>query len=110
MADAKAMVRTFNERMIELGNARKIPVNPVSGAWYGFDPIHLKRRVHRQAWPTLLSIWSDADEPLTIPRPSVWTSIYLASLAPWDRSLLGIRRRAAQPSGRLADGTTISLY
>lgn len=110
LTDAKAMVRSFNERLVQIGESRKTPVIPVSNAWYGFDPIHLKRRVHRQAWPTLLSTWSGADEPLTIPRPSVWTSIYLASLAPWERSLLGIRRRAAQPSGRLADGTTISLY
>jgi hypothetical protein len=110
LADARAMVRSFNDRLIRLGESRKIPVIPVSSAWYGFDPIHLKRRVLRQAWPMLLSTWRTTDAPLVIARPSLWTSAYLASLAPWERSLLGIRRRAAQPSGRFADGTTISLY
>jgi hypothetical protein len=108
--DAKAMVRSFNDRVIELGERRKIPVIPVSGEWYGFDPIHLKRRVLRRAWPALLSTWREPGSPLDVARPSIWTSAYLASLAPWERSLLGIRRRAAQPSGRLRDGTTISLY
>ncbi len=28
---------------------RKIPIIPVSGAWYGFDPIHLERRRARRS-------------------------------------------------------------
>jgi len=110
LADAKALVRSFNERLVRLGNAKKIPVIPVSAAWYGFDPIHLKRRVLRVAWPTLLAVWRAAEVPFVVARPSLWTTAYLATLAPWERSLFGIRRRAAQPSGRLVDGTTISLY
>ncbi len=110
LADAKALVRSFNERLIQLGESRNISVIPVSRAWYGFDPIHLKRSVHRHAWPDLFSSWRIANAPLVVARPSFWTTAYLASLAPWERTLLGIRRRAAQPSGRLADGTTISLY
>jgi len=31
-------------------------------------------------------------------------------LTPTEQWLFGIRRGAAQPSGRLSDGTTISLY
>jgi hypothetical protein len=58
----------------------------------------------------MLASWRAAGEPIAIARPSLWTSAYLKSLPPWERSLLGIRRRAAQPSGRLSDGTTISLY
>ena len=110
LADAKALVRSFNERLVRLGNAKKIPVIPVSAAWYGFDPIHLKRRVLREAWPTLLAVWRAAEVPFVVASPSLWTTAYLATLAPWERSLFGIRRRAAQPSGRLVDGTTISLY
>ena len=110
LADAKVLVREFNDRLIELGESRKISVIPVSSAWYGLDPIHLKRRAKRHAWPALLSSWRVADAPLAAARPSLWTTAYLTSLAPWERSIWGIRRRASQPSGRLADGTTISLY
>jgi hypothetical protein len=110
LADVKALARTLNERLIDLGKTRNIPVIPVSRAWYGLDPIHLTRRARRIAWPMLLSTWRAVDAPPVIPRPSLWTTAYLASRAPWERSLLGIRRRARQPSGRLADGSTISLY
>jgi hypothetical protein len=110
LADAKTLVRSFNQRLLQLGESRKIPVIPVSTTWYGFDPIHLKRRVLREAWPALLASWSGAVDPIVVARPSWRTAVYLATLAPSERSLLGIRRRAAQPSGRLRDGTTISLY
>jgi hypothetical protein len=110
LAEARSLVRHLNERLIRLGESRKIAVIPVSSAWYGFDPIHLKRGVLRQAWPALLAAWRGAAEPVIVARPSLWTAMYLATLPPWERSIAGIRRRAAQPSGRLADGTTISLY
>jgi hypothetical protein len=110
LSEVKAMAHSLNERLIELGESRKIPVIPVSRAWYGFDPIHLTRRGRRAAWPMLLSSWRAASAPLVVPRASMWTSAYLLSRAPWERSLMGMRRRAAQPSGRLADGSTISLY
>ncbi|MEX0610892.1 MAG: hypothetical protein WD738_05205 [Pirellulales bacterium] len=110
LRDARSMVRAFNERLVRLGESRKITVIPVSAAWYGFDPIHLKRRVLREAWPELLAEWRAADEPFAVTRPSLRRRAYLATLAPSERSVFGIRRRAAQPSGRLADGTTISLY
>jgi hypothetical protein len=110
LGDAKVLVHALNSELIKLGESRKIPVISVSDSWYGFDPIHLKRRVWRTAWPTMLSGWQDSGVPIALARPSLWTSAYLMSLPPCERSLFGIRRRAAQPSGRLSDGTTISLY
>jgi hypothetical protein len=110
LSEVKAMARSFNDRVIELGESRKIPVIPVSSAWYGLDPIHLTRRSRRIAWPMLLSSWRALEAPLVVARPSLWNAAYLMSRTPWERSLLGIRRRAAQPSGRLGDGSTISLY
>jgi hypothetical protein len=107
---AKAQMLELNAELIELGESRKIPVISVSDAWYGFDAIHLKRRTWCRAWPALLAAWRAGSEPIEVARPTVWTSAYLAMLPPWERSLFGIRRRAAQPSGCLSDGTTISLY
>jgi hypothetical protein len=110
LADAVRLVREVNARVIELGDSRKIPVIPVSNSWYGFDPIHLKWRARRQAWSTLLAGWRTASEPFALPRPSLWTVAYLAALAPFERSRFGWKRHTAQPCGRLADGTTVSLY
>jgi hypothetical protein len=99
-----------NEQLIALGNAQNTSVIPVPGAWYGFDPIHVKRRVRRRAWPELLATWRALDEPLFDAGASFWTTAYLRCLAPHERTLFNVRRRCSQPSGRLADGTTISLY
>ena len=110
LAAARVLVREINERLIEIGQARKIPVIPVSVSWYGVDPIHLKRAIKRLAWPTMLASWRAGSEPFAITPSSLWTAAYLAGLAPREYSFFGIARRAEQPSGRLRDGTTLSLY
>jgi hypothetical protein len=102
--------REVNERLVALGRERNISVIPVSGAWYGFDPIHLRRRVRPRAWSEMLAHWRSTERAPTEARGSLWTSAYLACLAPHEHALFGVRRRCRQPSGRLADGTTISLY
>jgi hypothetical protein len=110
LSSAKDLARGLNDELIALGQSRKIAVISAAESWYGFDPIHLKRRVFRHAWPAMLASWHPAGTAIEIPRASLHTSAYLAMLPPSERFLFGVRRRAAQPSGRLPDGTTISLY
>jgi hypothetical protein len=107
---ARELVREVNERLLSIGQKRKIPVISASALWYGFDPIHVKRSAMRHAWPVLLAAWRAIEEPLTIARSSLWMTAYLSALEPRDCSKFGFRRRAAQPNGRLNDGTTISIY
>jgi hypothetical protein len=108
--DAQNLIVGLNRELAALCRAKKIPIIPVSSDWYGLDPIHLKRGVRSKAWPTMLAAWRGAEAAIEVARSPLWTSAYLASLAPHERSVFGIRRRKAQPSGRLSDGTTISLY
>jgi hypothetical protein len=110
LADARILVREINDRLIAIGQTRKIPVISASASWYGFDPIHVKRSVMRQAWPALLAAWRAMEEPLTITPSSLWMAAYLSGLEPCEYSKFGFRRHAAQPNGRLNDGTTISIY
>ncbi len=110
LADAKRLVREVNERLVELGETRKISVIPVSTSWYGFDPIHLRRRGQRAAWSKLLACWKPTGEPRAPGRSSLWTTAYLAALAPYEWSRFGIALGETQPCGRFCDGTTISLY
>jgi hypothetical protein len=70
----------------------------------------LRRRVRSRAWPELLSAWHTNDDSLREARASFWTSVYLNCLTPHEHAMFRVRRRCAQPSGRLADGSTISLY
>lgn len=110
LTDARVLTREINNRLSAIGQKRKIPVISASASWYGFDPIHVKRSVMRHAWPALLAAWRALEEPLTVTRSSLWMAAYLAGLEPFDYSQFGCRRRAAQPNGRLNDGTTISIY
>jgi hypothetical protein len=110
LAEVRSRAALVNDGLVALGDVRNIPVIPVSDAWYGLDPIHLKRRVRRRAWPAILAAWRAGAEQFIAPRATVWERAYLAGLAPWEQSILGVRRRCGQPSGRLHDGTTVSLY
>ena len=110
LAEVLALASELNERLLELGEQRKISVIPAPGAWYGFDPIHLKRSVWQDAWPTIVASWHDAGASRARPRASLARWAYLRCLAPSERSFFGLTRRARQPSGTLRDGTTISLY
>jgi hypothetical protein len=110
LADARALVGEINNRLVEIGQTRKTPVISASESWYGFDPIHIKRRFMRDAWPALLATWRAIDEPFAFAPSSPWMAAYLAALEPRDYSRFGFRRHVAQPNGQLIDGTTISIY
>ena len=110
LQEVVALATELNERLSALGESRKLSVIPVSGAWYGFDPIHLKRSVWQDAWPTIVRAWHEDATKLVRPRGSLARWAYLRCLAPSERSFFGVTRRARQPSGILRDGTTISLY
>jgi hypothetical protein len=110
LSAVKTSVRALDEQLTALATQRKLSVIPASNAWYGFDPIHFKRSARRAAWPAILSAWGTQGAARVVPRRSVWRWAYLNCLAPAEQTLFGIQHRCRQPSGLLADGTTISLY
>lgn len=97
---AREQMHEINRRLMAIGESRKIPVISVPAAWYGFDPIHLKRAMKRTAWSAITRAWRDTAEPIAMSPSSWWTAAYLSALAPSERSIFGFSRRAAQPSGR----------
>jgi hypothetical protein len=99
-----------NAGLAELGRSRKMPVIPVPAAWYGIDPIHLRAGARAEAWQTIVSACGRNGPLASTASAPVWERAYLHLLAPHERSIFGLRQRAAQPSGRMRDGTTISLY
>jgi hypothetical protein len=110
LSDVRSTVPALHEQLMTLAAERKISVIPISKSWYGPDPVHIKPSARRTAWAEMLSEWRAADVPQVVARRSVWRWTYLNCLAPAEQSLFGILRRSYQPGGRLADGTTISLY
>jgi hypothetical protein len=110
LADVVQLARAMNEQLNTMGDSRKVPIISVSANWYGFDPIHIKRRAERAAWPEILSGWRTTGESLALVRSPLLMTAYLAALTPAEHSRFGISRRVAQPTARFSDGTTISLY
>ena len=107
---ARAWSAETNAGIADFRVRKKTTAIAASSAWYGFDPIHLRRRAWRQAWPMILAAWRGGDAPPIVARPTVWDRAFLWCLAPAEYSIFGRKRTCEQPSGRLRDGTTISLY
>jgi len=102
-AGAQAGVRELGPRLDALASDRGLALVPTAPEWYGFDPIHVRRRFRRPFWQGLLG---GQVLPCPIPRASG----VLRLLAPERRTWLGFEQRRRQPAGRLADGTTLAFY
>jgi len=100
----------LNERVVERAAARQIAVIPVKQAWFGFDPIHIRRRHWSAAWREFVAHWPSAVTVRQLARGSLSRRLYLRCLAPERCRILGFERRRRQPSGRLSDGSTIAMY
>ena len=109
-ATISARAFELDQRIVELAVSRGVALVEQQALWYGWDPIHIRRRYWATAWRQMLAPWK-ADEPLPEPaRASLLDELYLRLCAPQERRWLGIAQRRRQPCGGLRDGTTISYY
>jgi len=99
----------LDHRLRDLAGRRGLLLAEHQPEWYGFDPIHIRRREQTAAWRTILARWSDAPAAAVNGR-SLRRWLYLRLLAPERRWLFGREYRKAQPAGTLADGTTLAFY
>jgi hypothetical protein len=110
LAEALTRAAEVDAGLVDLAAARGLGLVVPETDWYGMDPIHIRRRCERRAWRSMCSAW--AAPPLVIedrlapPAPVRGTWRW----RPERRWWFGVERRAAQPSRRLADGTTVALY
>jgi hypothetical protein len=75
--------------------------------WYGFDPMHVRRRDSGRA----VQEWLGAGAAATAPPWDTWMGRWrLRCAAPAERSLGGVRRSHAQPALHFADGSSLSLW
>jgi hypothetical protein len=78
-------------------------------AWYGMDPIHVRRRWRRRVWQLILSQWP-LPGPVVLERRERPRPVSLPLLGAEEQHLFGLPRRHPQPARRFADGTTVALY
>jgi hypothetical protein len=78
-------------------------------AWYGIDPIHVRRKVVREAWLKMLSPWCAEPRKIVVREP--WRHWwYLRWRRPLMREFFGRVQHMPQPSARLAEGTLVSQF
>jgi hypothetical protein len=77
--------------------------------WYAWDPIHISRARRPAAWQEYLACLSDGRN-FSPARRSLRRWVTTVRSRPLRWSLLGIERHRDQPTARLPDGTTLSLY
>jgi hypothetical protein len=94
----------------ELARERKIPVFSGDSTWYGFDPIHPRRRARGAIWQRLLGALAGHDASPTWAAATRDDARRLRALNAqfWSREL--VSNGSSAPAARLADGSTITLY
>lgn len=100
----------LNQGVADLAQKRKISLIPQKNDWFGFDPIHIRRRCFSTAWSEILQDWTGKSDMRQLAKGSLRRWLYLHSLAPRERWICGLRQEKNQPAGALRDGSTIALY
>jgi hypothetical protein len=75
--------------------------------WYGWDPIHIRRRFHAEAYATMLSGWGMSVDAV---RPSRRFKRLISRTRPQSWHVLGKLKRCEQPCATLGDGSIIHRY
>lgn len=92
-------------RASEMGVAQISPPK----AWYGFDPIHMTRKLRNQAWEEILAMW-DLDESIAVAAPRFSQTWQLWNQKSAERSHWRAMQRHAQPILTWDDGSSLSIY
>jgi hypothetical protein len=102
--------RALSSNLDELAREREIPVFSGELAWYGFDPIHPRRRARGAIWQRLLGALAASGASPTWALPSRDDARRLRALSAqfWSREVIG--NDASAPMARLGDGSTVTLY
>ena len=108
--DAQSRLREMDGVLQELGGKYGAAMADLPGKWYGIDPVHIKRSLHKEAFAEILQAWAaskleDVNIASSLPR---WAKLRLPRPHKW--SFLGLELSNRQPATRLADGSRVWLY
>lgn len=109
--DAMQRLNELHERLLEIADRFDISLIELPAAWYGLDPIHIKRSAESEAWLRILgqvfTMQAGQEEGATASLASRWQ---LRRMRPASWKFFGVARHRSQPTAQLRGGTTISLY
>ena len=99
----------LDDRLQALADAYGASVVEPPGAWYGFDPIHIRYRRRAAAWRSLFSNWRGFNAEAPLNRLSIAARGRVRLLRPAVRRMLGREQITPQPVWR-AGQMIVSLY
>lgn len=108
--DLATMVARLNQHILDLGREHNVSTLDLRGQWYGFDPIHIRRRHRDPAWQELLASWFDEPAAANFRAANPTQSLRQWRQRPFERRWFGRGQTAVQPVLREADGSTLWLY
>ena len=98
-----------DQQLVTLAKKYNVSTVQPSLQWYGFDPIHIRRKYYETAWAYLLKDW-EPNKELSGARTSWFQRCYFRCQRPRQRHLLGRLQMRKQPSVFFTDGSTVSFY
>ncbi len=100
LGDALRRAEELNDRVRRIASACGATVVAQPSDWFGFDPIHIRKRVWNLAWKKILAAWSDA--PIDFAQRRSWRHWWrLRRTRPESRRIFGREQHRAQPSERI---------
>ena len=92
--------------LAELATARGIRLVRPDPAWYGLDPIHIRRSCWRAAWQEILDVRASSNGG----RGSLLEGLKLSLMAPERRWVLGVEQFTPQSGVALPSGGRVWLF
>jgi hypothetical protein len=110
LAKILSRAEKFSALLEKETQSRKIRLIEPQAAWYGWDPIHVRRGCWPEVWPLLLDFSREKNCDRAPRCLSFWQKLKIKFLAPENRVLFGRAQRKSQPVAKFRDGSTISFY
>ena len=109
LAEACERAHELDARVQQLAEKYGAALVPSHVEWYGWDPIHVRRRQWKFAWKGILAgwNWSVPENPVKTPWGRKLQFFFAAAERRW---LFGRQRHHPQPCLTWPDGSTLSLY
>lgn len=106
LAQVLQTAEAVNVGLATLAAARGVRLVRPDPAWYGLDPIHIRRSCWRSAWQAILDARGASDGG----RGSLLEGLRLSLMAPERRWILGVEQFTPQSGAALPSGGRVWLY
>ncbi len=108
-ADVRREVPDLDRRLREIAARWDVDLVEQEDAWYGVDPIHIRRSQLPRAWARFVASWSETP-PVPVSQLSLGRYFRLWWLFPERFRLFGVRLGRPQPAVTLAEGVRVFFY